>query len=342
MSVKAHYIRLGRTGLRVSVPVLGTMGIGNPEWIPGTLNEEQAFPVLQAAWDSGVNTWDTANMYSNGLSETIIGKFITQRNVNRSRLVLITKVRFLVDEEEPKTITSYFRPELKDTRDYVNQGGLSRSALFNQVDACLARLQTSYLDVLLIHMADTETPFEETMCALNDLVRSGKVRYIGASNVRAWQFIEMNNVAALNGWTQFSCVQMEHSLLYRTEELELFAYCNHKGIGTLAYSPLMDGHLARKPGESTPRSKSVEGTFFEKKRRPSDQEIIKRVIETAEKNDWKMGQVALVWSLTKISAPVVGANSPERIQEAIVAGKTLTEEEIKYLEQPYEPQPPRF
>jgi aryl-alcohol dehydrogenase-like predicted oxidoreductase len=129
----------------------------------------------------------------------------------------MTKIRFLVDHEDMSTVTSYFRPELKDHRDYVNQGGLSRTAIFNQVDDCLARLGTDYIDILMIHMTDDETPFEETMCALNDLVRSNKVRYLGASNVRTWKFIEMNNVAQLNGWAQFSCVQMEHSLCYRTE-----------------------------------------------------------------------------------------------------------------------------
>ncbi|PBK63895.1 Aldo/keto reductase [Armillaria solidipes] len=342
MSTKAEYARLGKSGLRVSVPMLGAMSIGNPQWNPICLPEDKAFPLLKAAWDLGVTTWDTANMYSNGESETIIGKFIKQNNIPRNNLVLVTKIRFLVDHEQPTTITSFFRPELKDSRDYVNHGGLSRTAIFNQVDACLERLQTNYIDVLLIHMADDETPYEETMCALNDLVRSGKVRYIGASNVRAWQFIEMNNVAQLNGWTQFSCVQVEHSLLFRTEELELFAYCKYKGIGIMAYSPLMDGNLARPLGIETARIKLVKGTIFEKPVTESDVKIIKRVIELAEKHSWKMSQVALAWSRTKVSSPVVGANSAERLNEAIVKGKVLTDEEIKYLEEPYQAKPPRY
>ncbi|KAG6881881.1 hypothetical protein C0993_012564 [Termitomyces sp. T159_Od127] len=156
-------------------------------------------------------------MYSNGDSESIIGKFIVENQIPRHKLVLITKIRFLVDEEDPSTVTSFFKPGLKDTRDYVNQGGLSRNAIFNQVDASLRRLKTDYVDILMIHTFDLETPFEETMRALHDLVRSGKVRYLGASNVKAWQFAEMNSVAQLNGWTQFSCVELEHSLLYRTE-----------------------------------------------------------------------------------------------------------------------------
>lgn len=342
MSAKAHYNCLGKTGLRVSVPILGCMSIGDPAWNPSSMKEDQAFPLLQAAWDAGITTWDTANMYSNGLSEFIIGKFIKQNNITRNKLVIITKISFLVDHDNISTITSYFKPELKDTRDYVNHSGLSRAAIFNQVEDCLQRLRTDYIDILMIHMTDLATPFEETMCALHDLVKAGKVRYIGASNVRAWHFIEMNNVAQLNGWTQFSCVQMEHSLLYRTEELELFSYCNHKGIGIMAYSPLMEGHLARPIGTETTRTKSVSGTFFEKKRRDSDLKIINRVKEIAEKHSWRMSQVALIWSLTKISSPVVGANTPERLLETVVVGKNLTEDEIKYLEEPYEHQPARF
>ncbi len=150
-------------------------------------------------------------------ARTLVGAQILQSNIPRSSVTIVTKVRFLVDHEDPSTITSYFRPELKDQRDYVNHGGLSRAAIFNQVADCLSRLQTDYIDVLMIHATDDETPFEETMCALNDLVRSGKVRYLGASNTRAWKFIEMNNVAQAHGWTTFTCVQMEHSLLYRAE-----------------------------------------------------------------------------------------------------------------------------
>ena len=171
---------------------------------------------------------------------------------------------------------------------------------------------------------------EETMLALHDLVKAGKVRYLGASNIRTWQFIEMNNVAQVNGWTQFACVQVEHSLLYRTEvssqllsqltslcsrtnasdfaqELELFSYCNYKGIGIIGFSPLMDGHLARPIGTS--RSKFASGSPFEKKRRESDLKIIKRVQELAQKHSWTMSQAALTWSLTKVSSPIVGANT---------------------------------
>jgi len=234
------------------------------------------------------------------------------------------------------------QPNLGSTRDYVNQGGLSRSALFNQVDACLSRLGTTYIDLLQVHAFDPTTPMEETMKALHDLVTSGKVRYIGACNLRTWQFAQMNHVAEVKGWTEFISMQVEHSLLYRPEELEMFAYCNFKGIGIIPYSPLMDGHLARPTGTETPRTKSISGTPFEKRRRDSDIKIIKRVEELAEKHKWKMSQVALAWTASKVTSPIVGANSPERLKECITAGKVLTAEEIKYLEEPYEAQPPRM
>ncbi|THH21264.1 hypothetical protein EW146_g249 [Bondarzewia mesenterica] len=356
----AEYRRLGKSGLRVSVPILGCMSFGDPRWNSWVLPEEkvchfvpypsrtcsplqsQALPILKAAWDAGVTTLDTANMYSNGESETIIRNFINQYNIPRENMVIVTKIRFPVDHGQMSTITSRMRFELASTRDYVNQSGLSRTAIFNQTEASLKRLGMDYIDVLMIHMYDMETPFEETMRALHDLVLSGKVRYLGASNVRAWQFIEMNNVAQLNGWTQFSCVQMEHSLLYRAEERELFAYCDFKGIGIIAFSPLMDGHLARPDGTETVRTKRYSGTSYDKKRRECDIKIIQRVEEIAQKHSWKMCQVALAWSASKISSPIVGVNSVERLHEDIITGKTLTAEEIKYLEEPYEDQPPRF
>ncbi|EED77021.1 predicted protein [Postia placenta Mad-698-R] len=160
--------------------------------------------------------------------------------------------------------------------------------------------------------------------------------------MRAWQFAEMNHIAEVNGWTPFISVQVEHSLLYRPEELEMFAYCGYKGIGIVSYSPLMDGHLARPLNTETFRSKSISGTFFEKPRRESDKKIIKRVEELANKYQWKMSQVALTWSASKVTSPIVGANSVERLHECIVAGKALSAEDVKYLEELYEHQPPRF
>ncbi|KAG6847728.1 hypothetical protein H0H93_006308 [Arthromyces matolae] len=333
MSNTASYVRLGKTGLRVSAPILGCMSIGSAEWMHRSLPEDKAFPVLKTAWEAGINTGDTANMYSNGRSEMIIGKFITENQIPRNKLVLITKINFLVDEEDIHTVTSFFKPHLKDQRDYVNQGGLSRAAIFNQVEASLRRLKTDYVDILMIHAFDSCAPMEETMQALNDIVRSGKARYLGASNLKAWQLVEMNNIAQRHGWVEFSCYELEHSLLYRTEERELIDYCTYKGIGIVAYSPLMDGHLARPVGIETARSQDVKGTFIEKRRRESDNKIIGRVQEIADKRSWKMAQVALAWTLTKVSSPIVGANSPERVLESITTGKQLTDEEVKYLEE---------
>ncbi|KAI0354041.1 Aldo/keto reductase [Trametes cingulata] len=333
VNATAEYRQLGKSGLRVSVPIFGGMSVGNPKWSPWVLGEDKALPLLKAAWDMGINTIDTANTYSNGDAEKIVATFI-------EKLVIMTKAFFLVSPD-PSTLTM-LNPGLNNTRDFVNQGGLSRAALFNQVEASLKRLRTSYIDVLQVHTFDPTTPLEETMKALHDLVQSGKVRYLGACNMRGWQFAEMQRVAEVNGWTQFVSMQVEYSLLYRVDELELLAYCKHKGVGVIAYSPLMDGHLARPLGTETERSKVLAGTPFEKRRRESDKKIIQRVEELASKKGWSMSQVALAWVASKVTAPIVGANTPERLRESIVVGKALTGDDVQYLEEPYELQLPRF
>ncbi|KAM5543817.1 hypothetical protein V8D89_002434 [Ganoderma adspersum] len=337
----AEYRQLGKSGLRVSLPIYGGMSVGNTAWSPWVLPEEESLAVLKAAWDQGINTFDTANLYSNGDSERVLGKFIKQNGIPRENVVILTKAFFLVHKDDPTCVT-VLRPDLNSTRDYVNQGGLSRAALFNQVDASLQRLDMPYIDVLQVHTFDPTTPVEETMRALHDLVASGRVRYLGACNMRAWQFAELNRVAELNRWTTFASVQVEYSLLYRPEELEMIAYANYRGIGVIGYGPLMEGHLARPVGTETARSKSIAGTFFEKPRRESDKKIIQRVEELAKKRQWKMSQVALAWVAAKITAPIVGANSTERVAESIITGKTLSAEDIKYLEEPYEIQGPRW
>lgn len=216
---------------------------------------------------------------------------------------------------------------LAKTREYVNQGGLSRAAIFNQTSDCLARLDTEYIDLLQIHAFDATTPIEETMKALHDLVSAGKVRYLGASNLKAWQLAEMNSVAERHGWTQFISIQIEHSLLFRTQvcrvlyrdlrsgtdpfvkEVEMLAYCMYKGVGVISYMPLLGGHLARPLETKTDRSTALEGTFFEMKLRESDKEIVKRVEQLAQKHSWTMSQVALTWSCTKVTSPIVGLNT---------------------------------
>ncbi|THH09212.1 hypothetical protein EW145_g2169 [Phellinidium pouzarii] len=326
-----EYRRLGKSGLRVSVPILGGMGFGSDKWLPWVINEDKAIPLLKAAWDRGVTTIDTSNVYSNGESERIIAKFMKKYNIQRNRMLIFTKCFGPVNDD-----VSIFGAPV-DHRDYVNQCGLSRAAIFNSVDASLARLETSYIDLLQIHRLDPDTPQTETMKALHDLVSSGKVRYIGASSMRAWQFSELNHIAEINGWTQFVSMENEYSLLYREEEREMIPYCNAHGIGLIPWGPLKAGELARPVSQSTARYDSAKGTIMERKQTEADVTIISRVEEVAAKRGWTMSQVALAWINKKVSSPIVGINSPERLEAAIITGKELTDEEVKYLEEPYVP-----
>lgn len=334
---QVEYRRLGKCGLRVSVPILGAMSFGDEKWAGGwVIGEEAALPLLKHAWDRGVNTWDTANVYSNGVSEKIIAKAIKKFNIPRDKIILLTKVFGLVHNEPSKS--AMMEPGLKDTREYVNQSGLSRAAIFNAVEGCLRRLETSYVDLLQIHRFDPNTPVEETMEALHDLVKLGKVRYIGASSMWTWQFQRMNHVAEKHGWTKFVSMQNQHSLLYREEEREMNAYCNFEQIGLIPWGPLADGFLARPASASdTARSQATKGSPFERKLNDADKEIIKRVEELSKKKGWKMAQVALAWSASKVASPIVGMSSPQRLDDAIISDKKLTDEEIKYLEEPYLP-----
>ena len=212
---QVEYRRLGQSGLRVSVPILGGGSFGSSKWFDWVIDEDEGIALLKAAWNRGVTTIDTANNYSNGESERIIGKFLKKYNIPRHRVVILTKCFNLVHDDvgtRPHEIHG-----LKDTRDYVNQSGLSRAAIFNQVGASLARLQTTYIDLLQFHHFDPSTPIEETMNALHDVVQVGKVRYIGASSMRCWQLAAMNAVAERNGWTPFVSMQNEYSLLYRED-----------------------------------------------------------------------------------------------------------------------------
>ncbi|KAE9377033.1 Aldo/keto reductase-like protein [Stipitochalara longipes BDJ] len=332
---KAEYVHLGKSGLRVSIPILGAMSIGHPDWAPWVVDEEKSLPLLKAAYDKGLNTWDTANVYSNGVSEEIIGKAIKKYNIPRHKLVILTKC-FGAVGEEPSVRGIFYPKEIRSSKDYVNQAGLSRQAIFNAVDASLKRLDTSYIDLLQIHRFDPNTPIEETMEALHDLVKSGKVRYIGASSMWATQFAQLQFAAEKNGWTKFISMQNHYNLLYREEEREMNRFCDATGVGLIPWAPLCRGHLAR-PIEAfgtTTRSKPE----LEKGLTETDTKIIKRVQELAEKKGWKMSQVALAWINKRISSPIIGFSSVDRIDEAIeVRGKTLTEEEEKYLEELYQP-----
>jgi len=337
---QVEYRRLGNSGLKISVPILGAMSFGSPEWMPWVLPEDKSFEIMQAAWDQGINTFDTANNYSNGESERIVGKFLEKSKIPRERIIIATKCWSLVGHS-PSDMT-FLTPDLNKQRDYVNQDGLSRAAIFNAVEASLARLNTPYIDLLQIHRFDPKTPAEETMKALHDLVQSGKVRYIGGSSMRCWQFALLNQVAEKNGWTKFVSMQNEYSLLYREEEREMNAYCKFHGIGIIPWSPLAAGPLARPLSASdTTRTAVTKGTPFERKHSEADKMIINRVEELAKKKNLKMSQVALAWVASRATSPIVGATSVERLHDSIITEVKLTDEDIKYLEEPYEPKPVR-
>ncbi|EGO03509.1 hypothetical protein SERLA73DRAFT_175017 [Serpula lacrymans var. lacrymans S7.3] len=334
-----EYRQLGKSGLRVSVPILGAMSFGDPRWLPWVLDEASSIPIIKAAWDLGINTFDTANVYSNGESERVVAKFIKEYKIPRHQIVIASKCFGLV-ALDPNIQTAAV-PGLGDKIEYVNQSGLSRAAIFNAVDASLARLETSYIDLLQIHRFDSKVPPEEIMKALHDLVQIGKVRYIGASSMRCWEFALLNEVAEKNGWTKFVSMQDEYSLLYREEEREMLAYCKYNGIGVIPWAPLAAGLLARPMGTNTTRAVSRQGTAAEFKYSEADKSIINRVDEIAKTKGWKMGQVALTWVGLKITSPIVGVSSLERLKESVVTGYELTPEEMKYLEEPYQPKPIR-
>lgn len=336
---KAEYRQLGKSGLRISVPIFGCMSLGDSKAQSWVVGEEEALPLLKEAYERGLNTWDTANVYSQGASEVIVGKAIKKYKIPREKVVIMTKCFWAVGET-PEVRHFVYGPEVESSKDYVNQFHLSRTAIFNQVNASLKRLDTDYIDLLQIHRFDYNTPIEETMKALHDLVESGKVRYIGASSMWAVNFARMQFVAEKNGWTKFVSMQNHYNLLYREEEREMNRFCNDTGVGLIPWAPLCRGHLARPPSDfgSTERSK------IEKTSSPGthgtvepDLTIIKRVQEIAEKHKWKMSHVALAWINKRVASPIIGFSSVARIEEALEArGKTLTDEEEKYLEELYE------
>ncbi|TRM64587.1 NADP-dependent oxidoreductase domain-containing protein [Schizophyllum amplum] len=337
-SSPVRYVQLGKSGLRVSVPIIGAMSYGNPRWTAAEESgqwvkaEEEALPILKTAWDRGINTIDTSNNYSNGDSERIIAKFIERYNIPREEIVIATKCWWVVGKgDDHDLLTVAYYPTINNRREYVNQCGLSRTAIFNAVEGSLARLNTTYID--------PSTRFTETMKALHDLVESGKVRYIGASSMRCWQFALLNEVAEKNGWTKLVSMQDEYSLTYREEEREMLAYCKFHGIGVIPWSPLAGGQLAR-PWSAGETARSKTFAFYDSlgltPKYDFDQQIVQRVEEIAKKRGWKMSQVALAWVLRNVTSPIVGLNSINRVDESIVEGE-LTEEEAEYLEEPYQP-----
>ncbi|KAF3024726.1 hypothetical protein E8E14_001596 [Neopestalotiopsis sp. 37M] len=335
-ATRVDYVRLGNSGLKVSWPILGTMALGSSEFVPWVKDEKESLEILKAAYDYGIHTWDTANSYCSGLGEEMIGKALKKFKIPRNKVIIMTKCCHPVGET-PDVIGTAYPEVLVQTKDYVNQAGLSRAAIFNAVDISLARLDTSYIDVLQIHRYDPDTPPEETMKALHNLIVAGKVRYLGASSMWATQFAQLQFIAEANGWTRFISMQNYYNLCYREEEREMLRFCHETGIGVIPWSPLFAGRLARPVGwDGSLRSKKPSG--HHPGMTPEDEQIIGRVQEIAQKRGWKMCHVALAWHKNKGTIPIVGLNSAERVQEACeVRDKILTEEEVKYLEEPYIP-----
>ncbi|PWW73594.1 Aldo/keto reductase [Tuber magnatum] len=339
---KIEYRRVGNSGLKVSVPILGTMGLGSKLWLPWCVDEAASLEVLKAAYDLGINTWDTANTYSNGESERIVGKAVREFKIPRDKLVIMTKCYCAVGDE--LGMQSYRMPELKFRKDYVNRLGLSRKAIFSEVNASLERLGLDYIDLLQIHRCDPETPPEETMEALHDLVKSGKVRYIGASSMWTWQFCLYQQAAERNNWTKFISMQNQYSLAYREEERDMIPYCRATGVGIIPWAPLARGQLTRLPtaetnSERNDMEKRYQGAaFFAVGSSEVDKRIISRIGEVADKKGWTMAEVALAWILGKDTTPIVGISKVDRVTDMVgLKGKGLNESEVEYLEELYVP-----
>lgn len=325
------YVNLGRTGLKVSRICLGCMTYGTPatgQPRPGShawaLNEQESQPFFRQALDLGINFFDTANVYSGGSSEEVLGRFL-KANTRREAVVLATKVHGVM-------------------RDDPNGRGLSRKEIFYELDQSLRRLQTDYVDLYQIHRWDYQTPIEETLEALHDVVKAGKVRYIGASSMYAWQFTKALYLADLHGWTRFVSMQNHYNLLYREEEREMNPLCEAEGIGVIPWSPLARGRLTRPwNSESTKR---VETDLFAKKMYTQTEEADHGIVDKLDEVSKQLGkphaQVSLAWLLSKpaVSAPIVGATKPHHLQDAVAAlSVTLTPEVISALEAPYVPHP---
>jgi len=327
------YVRLGNSGLKVSKIILGCMSYGSPEWQDWVLGEEEGIKHIKFALDNGINTFDTANAYSNGLSEVVLGKALKQHNVPREEVVILTKVFYAVGKVSDKWIAD------PDAKGHVNRHGLSRKHIFDSIKASLERLQVDYVDVLQCHRFDPDTPIEENMHALNDVVKAGYARYIGMSSCFAWQFYAMQNYAVTNNLTPFISMQCHHSLLYREEEREMLPLLKHLGVGCIPWSPLARGLLTRSWNESTTRS---ETDFWIQPYKSSEasKTIVDRVEELATKKGVKMAQIAFAWNAKKVTAPIIGTTKLKNLEEMIGALKVeLTDEDLAYLEEPYKPNP---
>ena len=320
-----EFVRFGNTGMKVSKLCLGTMTYGKPNdrW-PWALNEEQSRPFIKKALELGFNFFDTADIYSYGVSEEVVGKALNDF-AKRDEIVLATKV---------------FNPMGSGP----NDKGLSRKHIMSAIDASLQRLGTDYVDLYQIHRWDYDTPIEETMEALHDVVKAGKARYIGASSMYSWQFAQAQYIADLNGWTRFVSMQPHYNLIYREEEREMIPFCVDQKIAVIPWSPLARGVLTRKPNKERNDTERAKTDAFGKSLygMDSDLDIVNRVTEVAEKKGVPNAQIALAWMLTKpaVTAPIIGASKPGHLEDAVAALEVkLSNEEIKQLEELYQPHP---
>ena len=315
-----RYVKLGRTGLDVSRICLGCMSYGdasrgNHQW---ALSEEESRPFIRKALESGINFFDTANVYSAGTSEEILGRALRDF-ANRDEVVVATKVS-------------------GQMREGPNGSGLSRKEIMTELDHSLTRLGTDYIDLYQIHRFDRTTPIEETLEALHDAVRAGKVRYVGASSMYAWQFAKALYTADIHGWSRFVSMQNHYNLLNREEEREMLPLCADQGVGVIPWSPLARGRLTREWGEKTNRSET--DRFGAQLYQDSDRAVVERVAEVAQERGVPRAQVALAWVLSNpaVTVPIVGATKLEHLDDAVAAVEIeLGDEELRRLEEPYEP-----
>ncbi|KAF2426542.1 voltage-gated shaker-like K+ channel, subunit [Tothia fuscella] len=334
-----EYTNLGNSGLKISRIILGAMSYGSSSWQPWILDEESSLPLLKHAYELGLNTWDTADVYSNGRSEEIIGKALRYYDIPRSSVVILTKCYFGVDGTGAQPPLSAVG---RNEGVWVNRVGLSRKHIFDAVEASVKRLG-SYVDVLQIHRLDRDTPREEIMRALNDIVNSGMVRYIGASSMAAWEFQTMQNIAEKKGWHKFISMQNYHNLIYREEEREMIPYCQDTGVGLIPWSPLARGVLTRSFDSRSTKREHTDNflkSMIRDRETDVDRAIVGRVEEVARRKGISMAAVATAWSLSKGCCPILGLNSKQRIDEACDNIRVrLTEEDVKYLEDAYLPKP---
>jgi len=311
-----EHVRFGRTGLRTSRFCLGTMSIGTPEWKGWVLDEKESIPILRRAVDLGINFFDMADWYSAGVNEEVVGRNLLKM-AKRDDLVLATKVFYPMSGAP-------------------NDRGLSRKHILGSIDRSLRRIGTDYVDLYIVHAFDPETPIEETMSTLDGLVRAGKVRYLGASTMYAWQFALMNMTARQNGWAEFVNMQCQYSLLYREEEREMFPYCRDQGIAVTTFSPLARGYLTG-AGQS---KRTVHDPYLSWFGDPIDVAIAERVAALAERRGVEPSQIAMAWVANSgnVTVPFIGADTAHQVEAAVAAGAiVLSAEERTYLEELYRP-----